>query len=206
MPNLMEGFIIGFAIAAPLGPIGVLIIQQTLQSGLLAGLVAGFGVAVADLIYGFMGAGGLAVVAKFLMDNIYIIQWLGGLFLCGLGMQIMLTKSSSLRSKHTLPPSYFRAFWMTFLITMTNPVTIISFAAVFAATGIDELSAGGYRPVVEWVLGLFCGSLLWWMILSYVTNLVGKRLKDRHMIWVRRASGFAIIIFGVIVLLIKPVA
>ena len=196
---LLSGVIIGFSIAAPVGPIGVLCIRRTLAEGRASGLVSGLGAATADGIYGFIAGFGLTFVSNFLINQQVWLRLVGGAFLCYFGLRTFLSKPAeqvALIKGKGLAGSYAS----TFFLTITNPMTIISFAAIFAGLGVGGAS-GSYVSAVVLVLGVFTGSALWWFILSGVTNVFRTKFNSGKLRWVNRISGIIITGFGLIALL-----
>ncbi|MCW4052074.1 MAG: LysE family translocator [Candidatus Bathyarchaeota archaeon] len=196
---LLSGAIIGFSIAAPVGPIGVLCIRRTLAEGRASGLVSGLGAATADAIYGFIAGFGLTFVSNFLINQQVWLRLVGGAFLCYFGLRTFLSKpaeQAALIKGKGLAGSYAS----TFFLTITNPMTIISFAAIFAGLGVGGASES-YVSAAVLVLGVFTGSALWWFILSGVTNVFRTKFNSGKLRWVNRISGMIIAGFGVIALL-----
>lgn len=197
MDWMLKGMLLGFSIAAPVGPIGVLCIRRTLSNGRAAGLVSGLGAATADAIYGTIAAFGVTFISSLLISQQTWLRLIGGVFLCYLGIKSFLSVAAD--STATLQAEGLGgAYLSTFLLTITNPLTILSFAAVFAGLG---LSAGGnYASATVLVLGVFLGSALWWFILSGGVSLFRSRFSPQGMRWVNRISGIIITTFGVIAL------
>jgi threonine/homoserine/homoserine lactone efflux protein len=193
---LFKGFIIGFSIAAPVGPIGVLCIRRTLASGRVIGLLSGLGAATADAIYGSIAAFGLSFISNFLVQQQILLRLVGGLFLCILGFRTMLSKPARIDIQAN-PASWLSAYGSTFFLTLTNPLTILSFAAIFAGLGLLGAKNTYGTPAIM-VLGVFLGSACWWFILSGVTSLIKSRLNTTSLIWVNRISGAIILGFGMV--------
>lgn len=202
MPDsfFLRGLIIGFSIAAPVGPIGVLCIRRTLAHSRRAGFVSGLGAASADAVYGAIAAFGLTAISGLLVSQQTLLRLAGGLFLCYLGF-------TSFRAQPVMPSaaapagrSPVAAYGSTFALTLTNPMTIISFAAIFAGAGLSG-GAGDARAAVALVLGVFLGSALWWLTLSSGVSLLRTRVDTRALQWVNRISGGIIGLFGLSVLL-----
>jgi len=196
MGLLFKGIIIGFAIAAPVGPIGVLCIRRTLAEGRTSGFVSGLGAATADAIYGSVAALGLTFVANLLTSGEMWLRLVGGAFLVFLGVRTFLARPverAASTGKNGLPGAYAS----TLFLTLTNPTTILSFAAIFAGLGAG--SAGGDVPsAMLLVLGVFLGSAFWWLVLSGITGLFRARLSARGLRWVNRISGTVLATFGVL--------
>jgi threonine/homoserine/homoserine lactone efflux protein len=191
---LLKGLIIGFSIAAPVGPIGVLCIRRTLAEGRAAGLVSGLGAATADAIYGCIAGFGLTFLSSFLVDQKVGLRLAGGVFLCYLGLKTLLAKPSE-QAATAQGRSLMGAYASTFLLTLTNPMTIIAFAAVFAGLGLANTEAD-YGAAGVLVLGVFMGSALWWLVLSGGVGLVREKFNLRGLQWVNRISGMIVITFG----------
>jgi threonine/homoserine/homoserine lactone efflux protein len=195
----LRGLIIGFSIAAPVGPIGVLCISRTLTEGRISGLISGLGAATADALYGSIAAFGLAFISNILINQQGWIRLIGGVFLCSLGIKIFLSSPAKQAARvkgHGLISTYAS----TFFLTLTNPMTILSFAAIFAGLGVGSETAN-YLLAGTLVLGVFIGSTLWWLILSSGVSLIRKKIESYRLRWVNRMSGILITIFGILALL-----
>ncbi|MCX6033336.1 MAG: LysE family translocator [Chloroflexi bacterium] len=195
---LGRGLLLGFSIAAPVGPIGVLCIRRTLAQGRLVGFASGLGAATADALYGSIAAFGLTVISGALIGAQVGLRLVGGLFLCYLGIRTLLARPADVAanaSGRSLPG----AFASTLALTLTNPITILSFAAVFAGLGVG--STGYTSAAALTVLGVFLGSAFWWLLLSGGVSLLRNRFDHRAMRWVNRLSGAVILGFGLLALL-----
>ena len=195
----IRGLIIGFSIAAPVGPIGMLCIRRTLAEGRNSGLVSGLGAATADAIYGSIAGFGLALLSNFLMTQNVWLRIVGGAFLCYLGIRTFLSRPSD-QGSSVKGMGLVGAYASTFFLTLTNPMTILSFAAIFAGLGIgsegrDFLSAGTL------VAGVFMGSAFWWLILSFGVSLFRGKFNPQRLRWVNRISGLIITTFGLLAFL-----
>lgn len=211
-----RGLILGFSIAAPVGPIGVLCIRRTLAYGRISGFISGLGAATADAFYGSVAALGLTFISGFLVSQQEWLRLFGGFFLCYLGVKTFLEKSSSLQDLNSFDSvmrkktvqdvpagpmdfgksgkALFSDYASTFILTITNPMTIIVFAAIFAGLGITQASGSSATALVL-VMGVFLGSASWWLILSSLANSLRIRfLRPSGLQWVNRISGA--IIFG----------
>ena len=191
----LRGFLIGISIAAPVGPIGVLCIRRTLAEGKLKGFLSGLGAASADMLYGAVAAFGLTVVTDLLVENKFWLRLLGGCFLLYLGVKTFLEKPAA-HAARSDQSGYFGAYISTFFLTITNPMTIFSFAAIFAGT----MFIGNTSSPILLVAGVFAGSATWWLALSFGVGLLRERLDQNLMLWINRGSGLIIIAFGVFAL------
>ncbi len=209
MPDLsfyLRGLIIGFSIAAPVGPIGVLCIRRTLAEGRLHGFVSGLGAATADACYGTIAALGLTIVSAFLVDQANWLRLIGGVYLCYLGLKTLRARPAERAAEAaTRGRGLLGAYTSTLFLTLTNPLTIMSFLAVFAGLGLTQNE--GAVAALLLVLGVFSGSATWWFLLSGFTNIFRSRINLRGLGWVNRVSGAVILAFGVMVLygLVAPI-
>jgi threonine/homoserine/homoserine lactone efflux protein len=198
MDFLLKGLVLGFSIAAPVGPIGVLCIRRTLAEGRTAGFVSGLGAATADAIYGSIAAFGLTVVSSFLTSQQIALRLVGGAFLCYLGVRTLLARPAD-RAATAEGNGLVGSYASTFFLTLTNPMTIFSFIAVFAGFGFVSGNAD-LLSAVFLVLGVFCGSAFWWLLLSGGVSLFRLRFDMRALRWVNWISGAIITAFGVLAL------
>lgn len=196
---LLEGLIIGFALALPIGPIGILCIRKTIAEGHLPGMVIGFGAATADALYGFVAAFGLTVISDALLTQQIWIRLIGGAFLCYLGVKTYLAKPAE-ASQQTNGRGYLGSYLSTFLLTLTNPLSIIAFLGVFAGFGLRNsvLSIGSAGTLIA---GVFLGSSSWFFLLSYGVTLFREKFNATGLGWVNRISGSLIILFGIVAIL-----
>jgi len=190
----LKGIAIGFSIAAPVGPIGLLCIRRSLAGGQWIGLATGLGAATADAAYGLVAAFGLTAVSDFLVGQRFWLGLLGGAFLCYLGARTFAQKPAE-QAAEARGDSLLAAYASTFLLTLTNPMTILSFVAVFAGFGLG--SSPDYLAATTLVIGVFAGSALWWLLLSGGVGLFRSRIGPAWMQAVNRLSGAVIFGFGV---------
>jgi threonine/homoserine/homoserine lactone efflux protein len=193
----LRGLLLGLSIAAPVGPIGVLCIRQTLQNGRRHGLAAGLGAATADAFYGSVAAFGLTLVVQALTGIQFWLRLAGGLFLIYLGIKFFFRPAERMESQTTVAEGGLGSiYFSTFLLTLSNPVTILSFLALFSGMGLENSSR--HAPI--WlVMGVFCGSVLWWLFLTGGISLFRHRLTSAAMRWVNRGAGVVLVSFGVMI-------
>lgn len=195
----LKGIMIGFVIAAPVGPIGVLCARRTLLHGRRAGFFSGMGAATADSIYGFIAAFGLTFISDLLVAHQTLLRSVGGSILVVLGVKAFAARPVK---KNELPRSarhYAGMYSSTFFLTLTNPMTIFSFAAVFAGFGLAG-TTGSAQSAGILVLGVFLGSALWWLFLVALFSLYGRRFQSHELVWVNRISGAIITTSGIFAL------
>lgn len=195
---LISGFLIGFSVAAPVGPIGVLTIRRTLTEGRISGFVTGMGAAMADTVYGIIAGFGLTAISSFLLAQEFWMKLIGGLFLLFLGIKFFVTKPAS-TAANVHSKGLFNNFISTFFLTVTNPTTILSFLAIFAGLGLGTTKTD-YSSSITLVLGVFIGSALWWLLLSSIVSFFQSKITPDRLIWINRLSGLIIISFGLFAL------
>ena len=192
----IKGLVLGFSIAAPVGPIGILCIRRTLTDGRLQGLISGLGAATADACYGTIAALGVTAVGNLLEAGRLWLRLGGGLFLFYLGCRIFRSQPAE-KSAETQKSGRMAAFASTFGLTLSNPMTILSFAAMFAGLG-SGAGAQGNASALQLVAGIFTGSLLWWLVLVLFVGSLRSRFDPRHLVWVNRISGLIICLFALL--------
>jgi threonine/homoserine/homoserine lactone efflux protein len=193
---LLKGLVVGFAIAAAIGPIGILCIRKTFEHGRLSGLFSGLGAAVADTLFGIIAAFGLTFISDFLMTSQFWLRLIGGLFLVYLGGKTFLTKPT-LELRSVTHKTLVNDFVTTFFLTLVNPTTILSFLAIFAGLGIGEIG-GNYSHAFWLVLGIFVGSSIWWVILCEGITFFRQKISQKVMRAINRAAGIVIAAFGIL--------
>lgn len=194
----IKGVIIGLSIAAPVGPIGVLCIQRTLNEGRKIGFISGLGAASADAIYGCIAGLGLTIISGTLISYQFWIRLIGGAFLILIGIKTFIAKPSD-HAVQVSGKGLIGAYISTFFLTLTNPMTIIFFVGIFAGMGIVD-NTRIYTNAISLVLGVFSGSLLWWFILSYGTSMLHKRTQIINLKWINIISGVVLFLFGTVIL------
>jgi threonine/homoserine/homoserine lactone efflux protein len=190
----VKGLIIGFSSAAPVGPIGVLCIRRTLAEGRISGFVSGMGAATADAMYGCIAGFGVTVISNLLIGQQFWLRLAGGIFLFVLGAKTFLTKPAEAASGKT-GKGLAGAYASTLFLTLTNPITILAFAGIFAGLGLVNTGANYYAAMIL-VLGVFLGSAVWWLFLSTGVGLFRTWFNRPRLRWVNRFSGLIIAAFG----------
>jgi len=195
-PFFLKGLLIGFSIAAPVGPIGLLCIQRTIAYGRKSGLVTGLGAATADGLYGAVAAFGLTAISSFLVGQQFWFRLVGGIFLLYLGTKAFLSRPAG-KAATSSEESLFSAYGSTVFLTITNPMTILSFAAVFAGLGLANSSGGSASPTLM-IVGVVLGSTLWWFALSAGVSLFRSKFNTDSLRIVDRISGAILIGFSIL--------
>jgi threonine/homoserine/homoserine lactone efflux protein len=188
---LARGIGLGFVIAAAVGPISLLTIRRTLAHGHAYGLASGAGIALADGTYAAIAAFGLTAVTTLLVGARTVLGAIGGVLLIVLAIRTM-TSAPATVARADERPGLMGAFASIFGLTLTNPMTILSFAGIFAAAGL----AGDGGAAVLLTVGVFLGSLLWWLVLTTVVARLRTRVTPTVLTWVNRLSGAALLVFG----------
>lgn len=202
IPFLIKGLMIGLSIAAPLGPIGILCINRTLAEGPRLGFICGLGAAAADALYALAGTVALSAIAQWIISDRVELRAVGGVFLIYLGARTFMRPGSVLpvtgKLPSLLPKGWHAAFMSTFLLTLANPMTMLSFAAVFAGLGVTPAGVikGTNSTAAAMVAGVFLGSALWWLILSSVIGRLRHYIGARILTLINRVSGTVLTAFG----------
>jgi threonine/homoserine/homoserine lactone efflux protein len=196
MPVFLRGFLIGLSIAAPVGPIGLICIQRTLQQGRMAGFISGMGAATADAIYGIISAFGLTFLSGFLVTQQFWLRLVGGLFLCYLGIRTFSRKIIEETPQINLN-RHLGSYLEIFFLTLTNPLTILSFSLIFTGLGLGK-NPEDYHGALNLVLGVFSGSAFWWLILSQGVGYFRKSITTTWQLHLNRVAGGVILLLGIL--------
>ncbi len=191
-----KGFIAGVMITTPVGPVGMLCIERILVKGSLNGFVSGLGAATADLIYSLVVVFGLAVISDFLVNQQMWFRLFGGVFFVFLGLKIYRQQKKQPAKVHE-GRGYLSDYGSAFVVTFFNPVPVFAFIAIFAGLGITGVTKVSTLMLVG---GVFAGSSLWWVGLCGFAAVFRKKFKTAHFLWLAKASGAVITIFGIVML------
>ncbi|MEO8429999.1 MAG: LysE family transporter [Acidobacteriota bacterium] len=197
MPSIfVKGLIIGFALAAPVGPIAAICVQRTMSRGRLAGFVSGFGSAAADAVYGTAAAFGASFISEFLVAHGTWLQKVGGAILVILGVRLLFTRP---RPSETVPGVRGLAglFFSTFFLTLTNPMTFLAFGAIFATMGLGAVE-GHSIFTFDLVAGVVAGAALWWSLLVIGVHALRRHFSYEKLVWVNRGAGAFVIVVGIL--------
>lgn len=192
---LLKGAGIGFAVAAPVGPIGMLCIRTTLERGRIAGFAAGLGAAVADAIYGAIGVLGVTAISGIIEAQRIWLELGGGIFVILFGIHLGLTQPNVQNGNEEIPISLWADFVKTLVLTLANPTTILTFMAIFA--GVPGAAASELAAVPVIILGVLLGSAAWWLFLSQGVGVIRHRISERALKWMNWAAGILLVTFGV---------
>ena len=197
---LVKGLIVGFLLAAPVGPIAVLCVHRTLSQSRLTGFLSGLGAAVADAIYGCVAALGLTLISKLLVEHRNWLQVVGGAFLCIVGVRTFFAKAIERRAAPKWP-GLIGAFFSALFLTLTNPMTFVAFAAVFASVGLGSVRDSRV-DIGALVAGVFLGSALWWTVLIASTHAFRSKMTIDRLGRLNRVAGVIVTLVGLTYLLL----
>jgi threonine/homoserine/homoserine lactone efflux protein len=192
---LLKGLVVGIIIAVPVGPVGIMCLRRTILEGKLAGFISGLGAATADAMFGFIAAFGLTFISDLLIDYHQWLRIAGGLYLLYIGGRALLTAPEVKTGTEPDAESLLRDFLSSFALTLTNPITILVFLGIFSAIGLSGERATLSRAAIL-VLGVWLGSLLWWLALSFGLGSLFRSFEPRHLRWINRGSGTILLLSG----------
>jgi threonine/homoserine/homoserine lactone efflux protein len=192
---LLKGIAVGLLIAVPVGPVGIMCVRRTIFEGKLAGLVSGLGAATADALFGFVAAFGLTFVSDWLIGYHQWLRIAGGCYLLYVGGSALLAEPEAKQSSEPDAEGLLRDFLSTFALTLTNPITILAFLGIFSALGLSGADAT-FSRAASLVVGVWLGSLLWWLALTFGLGSLFRSFDARHLKWINRASGAILLLSG----------
>jgi threonine/homoserine/homoserine lactone efflux protein len=196
---IIKGLIIGISVSAPVGPVGILCMQKTINKGFSSGFVAGAGAAAADIIYAVIAGFSLTFISDFLIDNQIYIRIIGGIFLSVLGLKIFMTNPvKQIRRHQAEGKKYFTDFFTSFAVTISNPITILAFGTIFAGFKMIDTQSSMIH-VTTLVATVFTGALIWWGTLVSLVSVFKKRIRLRNLWWINKITGIMIILFAIFV-------
>lgn len=195
----LKGIGVGLLIAIPVGPVGVLCVRRTIFEGRLFGFMSGLGAASADTVFGIIAGFGLTVIRDWLLGWQAELRAAGGLFLLWIGIAGWRRRAVATARPSRSANDLLGAYLTTFALTISNPVTILTFIGIFAALGFSGHEATLARAAML-VAGVFSGSLLWWAGLSLGAGLFRERFTERHLLWINRGSGLILSVSGLLLL------
>ncbi len=196
--NIIDGAIIGVSASIPLGPIGVLVIQRTLNKGHLSGFVSGLGAALSDTIYAIIAGFSLSFIVGFIETQLLWIQIFGALILISLGLKIFYTNPAvQLRRQKKKSTSLIQDFFSTFALTIANPLAVFLFLAFFASFRVVGAENTHFDNLLL-ISGVMIGASSWWLILSSLVNLFRSKINLRRLFWINRIAGSSIVILVIL--------
>ncbi len=193
---LIKGAIVGFLASIPLGPVGVLCIQRTINKGKTSGLYSGLGAAVVDMLYAVVAVLGLSFIIKFIEEQAVYFQVVGGLVLLFLGVRIFYTNPVHQIRKHRRKKNnLIEDFLSVVVLTLSNPLAVFLFVAAFAGIGIVTSNKAWFNSGLL-ILGVFVGATMWWFLLTHTVNAFRRKFRLKQLWWVNKIAGAAIVLFG----------
>jgi threonine/homoserine/homoserine lactone efflux protein len=192
---LLKGIAVGLVIAVPVGPVGVLCIRRTIFEGRLFGFLSGLGAASADTIFGIIAGFGLTVISDLLLDYQEWMRAAGGLFLVYIGVSAQRKRIVRPEKLEKSAENLLGAYLSTFVLTITNPLTILAFLGIFAGVGFTGEEATLGRAAIL-VAGVLLGSLVWWLGISLGAGVFRKSFGELHLVWLNRISGGILTLSG----------
>lgn len=195
---IIKGLIIGLMASMPLGPIGVMCIQRTINKKFLSGFISGAGAASADLVFATIALFFFSFIEPYLENHLEIIKLIGGLIITAIGLSILLKKNvANLRQNRNGKRNFIKDFLSIFILTVTNPAYILVFLGLFSYFKVGEINFTIFTHIIM-LIGVFVGALLWWFILTTIVNSFRKRFTLKHIFYINRIAGVAISGLGII--------
>ncbi|MDX9881849.1 MAG: LysE family transporter [Prolixibacteraceae bacterium] len=198
----IQGLIVGFLVSVPLGPIGVLVVQRTVNKSRYSGLFSGMGAATSDTFYAIVAGFSLTIIIDFIRQHQMLFQILGTLILLALGFYIFFKNPvRDLKRNRRRGTTHFQDYISSFLITVANPLVIFVFIAVFAGSGLVLNISKPYQALVI-IVGIFTGACSWWFTLSGLVSLFRHRINLRVLWWFNKSAGIMVWLFVLITLIV----
>jgi threonine/homoserine/homoserine lactone efflux protein len=198
---LLKGVLLGFTVSIPLGPVSIILINRTIKRGFLSGFFSGLGLGTADTLLALLAALGFTVITGFIQEERFIITLVAGLVVIGVGIKVFITNPvKEFRDRDKVYKSHWRDFYSVFVLSITNPYTILIFVAVFPGIHISGATRTELVPFFL-IPGVFIGAMIWWFSLSYVLSRFKKKIRLRAIVRINKVGGVVIIIIGILLLI-----
>ncbi|HAF30598.1 MAG TPA: lysine transporter LysE [Bacteroidales bacterium] len=198
---LIKGLIVGFLASIPLGPVGILCIQRTINKGRFPGIISGMGSATVDALFAFIAAFGLTYIINFIEEQQFYIQLIGGAVMILLGVKIFNTNPiKQIRRHRQKKNKLVEDYLSVFILTLSNPLAIFLFVAAFASFGLVTSKDSSLK---SWMIisGVFLGAMLWWGTLTFFVDLFRKKFRLKQLWWINKIAGVLVIVFGIAAML-----
>lgn len=193
--KIIKGIVIGLMVSIPLGPVGIIVIQRTLNRGWLSGLFSGLGAAVADLIYAIFAATGFGLILQLVEKHVYSLQIITFCIIIVIGFAISRKSIQKLRKERSKSSNLFSDFISIFLLTFSNPLVVGVFLALF--TGAASVEEASLKSIITILIGIFAGAILWWFVLTLSVSLFRHKFRFRNLFWINKVTGIIIFILGI---------
>jgi len=195
----LSGLILGISVAVPIGPVGLLCIDRTIKKHFWSGFFSGIGAASADALYGLVAAFGITFISNLLISEEFYFRLVGGILLIAIGIRSFRLKPKQISVYEPTKKHLIKDFLSAFVLTITNPGTVLFFMAVFTGFGLTG-TTGEFVSAITLVSGIFIGSVTWWLVLSSSAFILKPRINDKFLTGLNHLSSTAIIIFGLVIL------
>lgn len=193
---LLQGGMLGVAMAAPIGPASLLCINNSLLYGIGAGLAASFGATVGIASFGALAGFGCTTITSFLTDHNLFLNVCGVLLLSFLGIKTFLS-TPTLSNRVDSPQGLFNYFFTPFILTVANPMTVVVFISIYTGFGLETLCGGRYDAVI-FTIGVFSGALTWLALLVLISIFFRRYINDKTMVWINKISAIILLLFALL--------
>jgi threonine/homoserine/homoserine lactone efflux protein len=198
---ILKGILLGLMVSMPIGPISIVLINRTIKRGFLSGLFSGLGLATADTLLAILGALGFSVIISFIKEERFLITIVAGIVVIGVGIKVFLSNPvKEFRDRDRVNKSLWRDFWSVFVLSITNPYTVLIFVAFFSGIHISGNIKPEYVPFLL-VPGVFIGAMAWWISLTYILSRFKKKIRLRAIVRINKLGGIVIILIGVLLII-----
>lgn len=196
----LKGVGMGLLVSVPLGPVGIMCIQRTINRGLKSGVFSGLGAASADLFYALIAGFGLSYIINFIEAKQTIIQFIGSIIIVFVAFKIFYTNPAvQLRKQRNKKGKPLEEIISIFVVTLSNPAVFFAFLAMFAAFNVINSSAG-HMGTITAITGIFAGSMLWWYVLSAIINHFRTKIRLKNLWWLNKIMGIIVFLCGIVAL------
>jgi threonine/homoserine/homoserine lactone efflux protein len=197
---LLKGVLLGFAVSMPLGPVSIILINRTIKRGFRSGFFSGLGLGTADTLLAVLSALGFTVIISFIKEERFIITIIAGVVVIGVGLKVLLSNPvKDFRDREKTNKSLWRDFYSVFVLSISNPYTIVIFVAFFSGVHINSNVRTELVPFFL-IPGVFIGAMTWWFSLSYFLSRFKKKIRLRAIVRINKLGGIVIIFIGTVLL------
>lgn len=198
---LIRGIILGLIVSVPLGPIGIILINRTIKRGVMSGVCSGLGLGVADVLQAVVAGLGLTLIIGFIREQRYALSISAGIVIIAAGVKVFFSNPiRDLRNRDHAGKSLWRDFYTVFILSITNPYTVLIFVAFFSGFPVKADIKPGMIPFIL-IPGIFIGTMAWWTTLSWIVGRFREKIRLRVLFRINRIAGIIIAGIGVAVLL-----
>jgi threonine/homoserine/homoserine lactone efflux protein len=199
---IVKGILIGLLVSIPIGPMGVLVIQRTINKSRIAGLLSGMGAALSDTFYAIIAGYSLTYLVDFIRENEILFRSIGALVVLGLGIHIFFKNPvTDLRRNRLRGNTHFKDIISSFLVTFSNPLSVFVFLAVFTSSGVAVNLEQPYHSFFV-ILGIFAGCFIWWFSLSGIVSLFRHKINLRILWWINKTAGIIMVVFVLVTVIL----